>query len=373
MSLLTHETRRATDLDIIVVVEQVLGHVSHGQNLRRHLDTRSDVEARWVELPFDPAAAGLRFPVSRGNWTIRAGWTARREMQRHVREHPPDAVVFHTQVPAMLSIDRMQRTPTILSVDATPVQYDALGTHYDHHRSHRVFEQAKHRLHSACFARARHLVTWSAWARDSLVGDYGVDPTRVTVVPPGVDVTAWRRPVGLRPSGPVRILFVGGDLVRKGGDLLIDAVTGLTAMGYGVELHLVTGDPPPPRPGIVVHTGLTPNSAALRELFHRCDVFAVPTRADCLPVVLAEAGAAGLPTVATSIGAVDEAVLHERTGLIVPPDDLDALTAALRRLVGSPDLRTRFGAAATEHIGRHFDAARNASVLVDSVREVVGR
>ena len=60
---------------------------------------------------------------------------------------------------------------------------------------------------------------WSTWTRRSLVEEYGVDPQRVEVVPPGIDLERWAP--GERREGPPRILFVGGDLYRKGGATLL--------------------------------------------------------------------------------------------------------------------------------------------------------
>ena len=61
--------------------------------------------------------------------------------------------------------------------------------------------------------------------------------------------------------------------------------------------------------------------------------------ADCLAIVLSEAGAAGLPLVTTDVGAISELVRPEQTGLLVPPGDDVALTAALDRLASDPALR----------------------------------
>lgn len=74
-----------------------------------------------------------------------------------------------------------------------------------------------------------------------------------------------------------------------------------------------------------------------------------------LPMVLLEAGAARLPVVATAVGSVPDAVLHERSGLLVPPRDPAALAGAMARLMQTPAAgRAQMGAAARDHIERHF-------------------
>lgn len=74
-----------------------------------------------------------------------------------------------------------------------------------------------------------------------------------------------------------------------------------------------------------------------------------------LPMVLLEAGAARLPVVATAVGSVPDAVLHERSGLLVPPRDPAVLAGAMARLMQTPAAgRAQMGAAARDHIERHF-------------------
>jgi glycosyltransferase involved in cell wall biosynthesis len=63
----------------------------------------------------------------------------------------------------------------------------------------------------------------------------------------------------------------------------------------------------------------------------------------------------GTPVVATNVGGLAEIVEHERTGLVVPADDPDALAAALTRIAGDAPLRERLGNAARETARARFD------------------
>ena len=89
----------------------------------------------------------------------------------------------------------------------------------------------------------------------------------------------WQHGTERAPGGPVKILFVGGDLVRKGGDLLIQAFLRLVADPDlpASELHLVTRSEVTAAPGIVVHR-LGPNSPELVDLYGTCHVFCLPSR-----------------------------------------------------------------------------------------------
>lgn len=354
-----------------VLLEQTLGHVTHGMNLRRLLPTVDGVELRFIDIPFEMTGAMRHLPLHR-NWTVRAGMRARSVVRSRRGEH--DALFVHTQVPAVLLGKIMTEVPTIVSVDATPLQYDSLGAHYDHSPGWSFTERLKTELNRRCFDRASRIVAWSNWAKGGLVADYEVDPNKVTVIPPGVDTELWARSSDADPDGQqedniTRVLFVGGDFRRKGGFDLLQAFASVrSSYGTKVELHLVTPAPLEPADGVSVYPDVTPNSSRLVDLYRHCDVFCLPTHGDCLPMVLPEAGAAGLAMIATEVGAIREVVRHEETGLLIPVGDVEALADALDRLVADEELRSSLARAGARLIATEHDAATNASLIGSLIR-----
>ena len=369
--------RQDEDLRAVFVLEQTLGHVTHSRNLRSRL---SHVDGlRPVFLPVEPALSGVwRFVPGWTNWTIRAGVRARRMLRALPRttRDGMDVMFVHSQVPAVLLGRWMRRTPTVVSLDATPRQFDILGASYAHGVSRPAVERVKTWANRRCFVRAQHLVAWSEWAKNGLVADYGVSPDDVTVIAPGVDLELWSRPANPDEGGPtIRLLFVGGDLHRKGGDLLLEA-SRLLRHEPGVppfELHLVTSADLDEEPGLIVHRGLTANCPQLIELYHRADIFCLPTLGDCLPMVLAEAGAAGLPLISTDVGAIGEIVRDGETGRLVTAGDLRHLVTAMRELLMSPDERERCGRQARALVERMHDATVNSAHLAAVLWRVSGR
>jgi glycosyltransferase involved in cell wall biosynthesis len=361
---------------VAFVLEQTLGHITHTDNLRRLVPRSDDIDATFVPIEFDVDGWAARIPGYR-NWTVRAGLRARRAVRKVRAQRPLDAMFVHTQVPAILMPDLVKRIPSVISLDATPRQYDELGDHYGHATGGARIERLKWRANRACFDRAAHIVTWAAWTRQGLIDEYGIAGSKITVVPPGVDVGRWKRIDG-RPDddgGPVRILFVGGDLERKGGLLLLDAFRSLRDDPSlpELELHLVTKSAVAADKGLVVHSSMAPNSAELVELFHRSHIFCLPTLGDCLPMVLSEAGATGLPLISTDVGAISEIVRHGETGLLVPTDDIAALRSTLATLACDRDLRRRLGDRAIDVVAKSFDAEHNAMRLAALLREVAAR
>lgn len=356
---------------VAFVMEQALGHITHARNLERKIGQDPGVQATWIPVEFRPSRIGRRIPVYKSNWTVRAGVLARLRLTRLLRHRPADALFFHTQVPAVLSGSLMRRLPSIVSVDATPEQFDTIGSAYGHATGPAWLERRKFLLNQACFVRADRIVAFSRWVEASLIADYGVAADKIEVVRPGLDVKAVPRVDrrGRQGAGPLRVLFVGGDFDRKGGPTLLAAMDALADLD--VELDVVTRSDVEPAKNRAVYSNLSAGSPALLDLYERADVFCLPTRADALGLVFAEAGAAGLPLIGTNTGAVAEIVQDGKTGLIVPADDVQALANALRTLLTDEDLRLRYGAAARALVEREYDEDMTSHRIVSLLHTVV--
>jgi glycosyltransferase involved in cell wall biosynthesis len=349
------------------VMEQALGHVTHAQNLRSLVDARADIAPTWLPISFDVRGAARYLPLFRGNWSVRASWRARRALNTALGRQRHDALVFHTQVTALFSVGLMRRLPTVVSMDATPLNYDRVGEYYGHRPAGASFlDRRKFQMNRAVFDAAASLVTWSDWARDSLVEDYATDPSKIHVLAPGAAHAYFalgerraHRSVNT-PRSP-RILFVGGDFERKGGPLLLEALPD------GAELHVVTSRAVAPRPNVHVHPGLTANSPELLRLFEEADLFVLPSYAECLAVVLMEASAACLPIITTDVGALREAVDPGQSGFVISAGDGAALRRGIETLIADADLRSRMGRAGFALARRKFDAHRNNRALLDLV------
>jgi len=161
-------------------------------------------------------------------------------------------------------------------------------------------------------------------------------------------------------------LFVGGDFVRKGGDLLLNVFK--TRFRGRAELLLVTKADVPEEPGIRVFRNVEANSEALLDLYRSSDVFALPTRADCYSLVCLEALAAGMPIVATRVGGIPDVISEAETGYLIDVDDATSLTERLETLIADPAKRREMGAKARARAEERFDAAETARQLFEFVR-----
>jgi glycosyltransferase involved in cell wall biosynthesis len=100
------------------------------------------------------------------------------------------------------------------------------------------------------------------------------------------------------------------------------------------------------------------------------DLFVLPTQRDQSPWVLAEAAAAGVPTVASRLGGIPELVLDGRSGLLVDPDDDAGFVAAVDSLLREPERRGRLAVEARRHAEADLDEQANFARLAGRLVEL---
>jgi glycosyltransferase involved in cell wall biosynthesis len=280
------------------------------------------------------------------------------------------ALFIYTMTVALLSGSIYAHVPSVISLDATPSNLDSVAAGYAHRRQPDLFERLKSRMIRGAIQKVKAYVTWSEWAKGPLVQEYGAPADLVHVITPGSDLTAFSSSRERDYLEKVRVLFVGGNFQRKGGEQLVEAARERRLKGR-IELHLVTNDPTATEgPDIFVHRGLTSNSEPLHRLFATSHIFALPTFADCLAMVLGEAMASSLPVITTNVDAHSEAIQDGVNGLIVKPRDAIGLVDALEKLVEDNGLRKSMGAAGRETAEERFDAQKNAFRILDLLKEV---
>ena len=206
----------------------------------------------------------------------------------------------------------------------------------------------------------------------------GLGARDVQVAPNCVDIRQ-HLPRKNSSAGSLRVLYLGWVTPEKGvRDLLIAAGRSnswsLTVAGPLIEAAW-GGEPPE---AIVEKKGLgervrflgrqDPDQA--RSLFDHYDVLALPSYTEGFPNVVLEAMEAGIPVVATSVGAVPEVLRDGIDGFVVPVRDVGALASRLECLAADPELRRRIGASARDRVMEHYSVDRVVSMWVEMYRRV---
>ena len=205
-----------------------------------------------------------------------------------------------------------------------------------------------------------------------LAEDYGARD--VAVIPNGIAPLAGaRRAVREAAEGPV-VLYAGRLRTRKGVAVLLEAFARLRVEHPGAALVLVgDGEQRPAleaqarRLGIedaVRFAGARPRDAMAAE-YAAADVFCLPSLYEGFPLAILEAMSAGLPVVATAVAGIPEAVVDGATGLLVPPEDAEALARALTALAADPEGARRMGEAGRRRVAAELTIPRIAAAYLE--------
>jgi glycosyltransferase involved in cell wall biosynthesis len=231
-------------------------------------------------------------------------------------------------------------------------------------------------IERASLARSDLIVTVSDFMRRNIEELLGAGRP-VLVARPGCDLRRQRVDIAGKgvKAGPVRLLFVGNCVRRKGLDLLVSALSRVE--GAPVRLDLVGSLDFDPQFAAelrrtVEHLGLTDvvrfhgrvTDDALERIYGESDIFVMPSYYEGYGIVYGEAMQAGLPIIAVDSGAVREIVREGENALLVPPGDPRALAEAITRLAADVDLRNQFAR-------RSLELARELPAWSDTCEQII--
>jgi glycosyltransferase involved in cell wall biosynthesis len=361
------------------------GHAAQFHNFRENCPPEVRDRSIWVGMDLyqsGDVVASLPF--------VPAGLKRRRNEIWHFRQAlkqlGPEDVIFVASWNLRL-IPHMLARRSYIYVDFSPSKMRSLSPWYDHFFKKTAAMRAAREFLASMFPKtARGVFSMSDWAAEGIVADYGIHPSKVHTVLPGANLRCWQFiDRSDRPTSPVRILMVGGEFKRKGGDLLLKWAE--TVSGRNVEIDIATwpdwlpmkvrelmGNPTsfkrtsaslaPWLPHVRVHCGLEPNSPELLSLYSKADIFCLPTRGDFSSIASLEAMATGLPVVVGAVGGIPELIEEGRTGFLVPPNDDRILAEKLDRLICDPALRLRVGRAARKACEENLNIERQLRQIV---------
>jgi glycosyltransferase involved in cell wall biosynthesis len=160
------------------------------------------------------------------------------------------------------------------------------------------------------------------------------------------DIELFSRVARLQRSGGKRILHIGKFEHKKSQDVLLAAMRLLIDRRLDCRLTMIGATGPTLEQVREAAAGFGDRVSMIVDVPHdeipghmaNCDLFVLPSRAEGFPLVLIEAGAAGLPVVATNIGGIDELITDNANGLLVEPDNPRALADAIAKVLENDEL-----------------------------------
>jgi D-inositol-3-phosphate glycosyltransferase len=218
------------------------------------------------------------------------------------------------------------------------------------------------------------LVAATPSEQDQLIEYYNVDPAKIAVVSPGVDLNRFeqtrqcvaRRRLGLPVKQPL-VLFVGRIEPLKGVETLLRATAILQERAAdlmdGTRVAIIGGDPDTPDEEMArlqalwrelgLHTTVqflgARDQAQLPDYYAAADMVVMPSHYESFGMVALEAMAMGTPVIASRVGGLAHLVQDGVTGYLIPPQTPQALAERMHKLLTNEPLRRRLGAQAREH------------------------
>lgn len=196
-------------------------------------------------------------------------------------------------------------------------------------------------------------------------------PARLSVIPFGVDTAAFRPGPRDRDRTDIVVGTVKALAPRYGVDLLLHAFARMRdrlasedpGLAARLRLRIVGGGPAAETLARLAHSlgvaevvdfvGPVPHDRVPAEL-RGFDVYAALSRHESFGVAVIEASACGIPVLVSDAGGLPEVVVHDRTGMVVPSEDVGAAADALHRLVLNPALRSELGSEGRTHVMSHY-------------------
>ncbi|MDD5055930.1 MAG: glycosyltransferase [Candidatus Peribacteraceae bacterium] len=197
----------------------------------------------------------------------------------------------------------------------------------------------------------------------------------VVLIPNGIDLQLIQKACATHPKDSGCVLFVGRLEPMKGVDVLLNAFA-KAIVGLSPDIHLrIVGDGSQSATlknlakeleidHRVTFTGRVNHQAVLEE-FARAEIFCGLSRSEALGNVFLEAQASGCAVIATNVGGIPDIVKDRESGLLVPPDDVDASADAIKSLLSDPSLRAKLSLSGKKGIERYDWDAVTAMFLIE--------
>jgi glycosyltransferase involved in cell wall biosynthesis len=259
----------------------------------------------------------------------------RESASRQLKPQSFDVVFTPQSAPALALLKRI-RIPIIFVSDNT---WRAYHDYYPQPYSGRWAWRARDFLERRALEKSRLLLYPSEWAAQSAEVDYGIERSKIHVVPLGAnmdDIPPKDWILKRQRSDVCRLLFLAANWERKGGRIAVETLVRLQELGLAAELTVCGCVPPAEclQDGVTVIPRLDKrcerDRERLGEVLSATDFLLLPTRAECFGIVFCEASAYGVPIVTTDTGGVSGAVTQGVNGYRLP---LDATGADYARLI----------------------------------------
>jgi glycosyltransferase involved in cell wall biosynthesis len=245
-----------------------------------------------------------------------------RQIQKQLKNIKPDIILsFSGPALGMLDTDK----PMVLWPDA--VFEDLIDFYPQFTNMAGVTIRNGNQMEQKALERCSHIVYSSNWAANGAMKHYNIPSDKISVIPYGANIDSTdnedsiEEKIRLKSNKICKLLFVGVDWYRKGGDLALRTAKYLHNQGLNTELHILGTHPPATEeipPFVKVHGFVSKETEEgkiiLQNLISKAHFLILPTLADCSPIVFAEFNAYGIPCLTSDVGGIATIIRDEVNG-----------------------------------------------------------
>jgi glycosyltransferase involved in cell wall biosynthesis len=359
------------------------GHYAQYLNFQECLTPEQAERSEWFTLQGETsgdAIAKLSFLPWRYRYGRNQVWHANRAIGTH---RDWDALFLACRQMGLVSM--LKRYRTYHYADMSPSLEQELAPWYDRHMpKSQMQRQLKELVIKRFYAALSGMFTMSEWARQGFHRDYDIPLDRIHVSLPGANLNRFHfvNRAQRTTETPVRVLMVGSEFRRKGGEMILSWAERTQARNWAMDIVTWTGELPdwvreclgnpgndarisqtlaPRLPNVRVHCGIQANTPEAMQLFTDADIFCLPTQADGSSIASLEAMATGLPVLVGAVGGIPELIKDGETGFLLQRGDANDLECKLERLIADRDMRLAVGAAARQSCEDQFNVTRQVN------------
>ena len=287
-----------------------------------------------------------------------------KQLTKELRKRPVDVLFVSASSPLIAYVET--DIPIIYMTDATFQQLQSYYPHFSNLAGYNIRQGIE--LDKKAFVNASHCMLASDWNKNSAINDYEIGSNKISVVPCGanLDLIPAKADLDVEATGQCRLLFLGVEWERKGGDIALETFQLLQQKGIDPHLHIIGCVPPhalSQEKNITIIPFLDKNNPdefqKLHAIFLQTDLLLLPTLAECAGVVFSEASAYAIPSITTDTGGVTTYVRNGINGFTIPLQaGAEAYADKIIGLISDKETMTRLKLSARKFYEENLDWGR---------------
>ncbi len=303
----------------LFVLSKILGNANFSKNILETVMLISDIDP--TIFYFEYSDYNKKTPKYLLK-NYRSSYITRAKINENGIKNDFDLIFFQSIHLTLCFKDWIDQTPAIVSHDQTPASsFELIKLEQNTFQTDILCSLKNilnHIIYRSVLKKIKVFMPWTHYCANSLVQHYKVSSDKIIISPGYVNIKKSMLNSIVRDFSKKELLFIGNEFKRKGGEILLEIFQHLDTTYH---LTIVTNDKIVDSIELPVNISLLKGINTLDQLipvYASATLFVFPTKREQMGLVLMEAVATGLPSIATDVGGVSEIIKHNQTGILMP-------------------------------------------------------